>query len=281
MRHWRGCFALLALVLPVAAVAQMTTFLRSPAPISMAFSATESSAEPLRLHPFSKDYLKSYAQDGWGLLKAPVQWKGSDWSKLALSGALVTAAWYVDRDLQQFAERNVRWAAVLNYTDPIGNGLVTIPVAGVIWLEGRYRDNQHTQLVGLNVAKAFILSRAMVQLPKYIFQRQRPLESGDNPGLFDGPFGRYQHTSFPSGHVTSAFAAAAVFRQAYGEEHRWVPITFYTLAVATGAGRMIQGKHWFSDVVAGALLGQVVGDYISKKGVTRFEIAGNGLFYKF
>jgi membrane-associated phospholipid phosphatase len=281
MRHWRACFALLALVLPVTAVAQTTTFLRSPAPISMVFSATEPSAGPLHLHPFSKDYLKSYAQDGWGLLKAPVQWKGSDWSKLALSGALVTAAWYVDRDLQQFAERNVRWAAVLNYTDPIGNGLVTIPVAGVIWLEGRYRDNQHTQLVGLNVAKAFILSRAMVQLPKYIFQRQRPLESGNNPGLFDGPFGRYQHTSFPSGHVTSAFAAAAVFRQAYGEEHRWVPITFYTLAVATGAGRMIQGKHWFSDVVAGALLGQVVGDYISKKGVTRFEIAGNGVVLRF
>jgi membrane-associated phospholipid phosphatase len=281
MRHRRACFALIALVLPVAAVAQTTAFLRSPAPISMVFSATESSAEPLRLHPFSKDYLKSFAQDGWGLLKAPVQWKGSDWSKLALSGALVTAAWYVDRDLQQFAERNVRWAAVLNYTDPIGNGLVTIPVAGVIWLEGRYRGNQHTQLVGLNVAKAFILSRAMVQLPKYIFQRQRPLESGNNPGLFDGPFGRYQHTSFPSGHVTSAFAAAAVFRQAYGEEHRWVPITFYTLAAATGAGRMIQGKHWFSDVVAGAILGQVVGDYISKKGVTRFEIAGNGVVFRF
>lgn len=281
MKHWRVLFTWLALVLPVVVGAQTTTFLHSPAAISMAISSTEPSAEGLRLHPFSKDYLKSYAQDGWGLLKAPAQWKGSDWSKLALTGALVTAAWYVDRDFRQLSERSARWAEVLSYTDPIGNGLVTIPVAGVIWLEGRYRDNQHTQLVGLNVAKAFILSRALVQLPKYIFQRQRPLESGNNPGLFDGPFGRYQHTSFPSGHVTSAFAAAAVFRQAYGEEHRWVPITFYTLAVANGTGRMLQGKHWFSDVVAGAILGQVVGNFIANRGVTRFELAGNGLVYRF
>jgi hypothetical protein len=44
---------------------------------------------------------------------------------------------------------------------------------------------------------------------------------------------------------------------------------------------MLQGKHWFSDVVAGAILGQVVGDFIAKKGVTRFEMAGSGMVFKF
>jgi membrane-associated phospholipid phosphatase len=245
------------------------------------FSGHSWSEDELRLHPFSKDYLKSFAQDGWGMLKAPASWDSRSWTKLALGGALVTAAWYVDAEFRQFTNRTDGWALAATYTDIFGNGLFTIPVAGVIWLEGRYRENRHTQLVGLNVAKAFILSRAMVQLPKYLFQRQRPIEAGNDPRLFDGPFGRYVHTSFPSGHITSAFAAAAVFRHAYAEEHRWVPITFYTLAVASGAGRMLQGKHWFSDVVAGALIGQVVGDYISKKGITRFEVAGNGMVFKF
>ncbi len=235
----------------------------------------------LRLHPFSKDYLKSFAQDGWGMLKSPASWNGRSWSQVALGGALVTAAWYVDPELRQFTNRTDGWAGAAAYTDVLGNGLLTIPVAGVIWLEGHYRQNQHTKLVGLNVAKAFILSRVMVQVPKYIFQRHRPLDAANNPRLFDGPFGRYVHTSFPSGHTTSAFAAAAVFRQAYRDEHRWVPITFYSLAVAAAAGRMLQGEHWFSDVVAGALIGQVVGDYISKKGITRFEVAGNGMVFRF
>jgi membrane-associated phospholipid phosphatase len=44
---------------------------------------------------------------------------------------------------------------------------------------------------------------------------------------------------------------------------------------------MLQGKHWFSDVVAGAILGQVVGNFIAKSGVTRFELAGNGMVYRF
>lgn len=274
-------FALLGLLLPMAAAAQTPAAARSLGTLASTLATTEPAETALRLHPFSRDYLHSFAQDGWGLLKAPAQWNGSDWGKLALLSATITAAWYVDRDLRQFSERSARWAEVLNYSDAMGNGLVTIPVAGVIWLEGRYRNNPHTQLVGLNVAKAFILSRALVQVPKYIFQRQRPLEAGLDPSLFDGPFGRYLYTSFPSGHVTSAFAAAAVFRQAYGEEHRWVPIAFYTLAVANGASRMLQGKHWFSEVVAGAILGQVVGDYIAKKGVTCFEIAGSGMVYKF
>ena len=282
MKHLRiQLFALLGLFFPIAAAAQSPVFLQSPGTSGSYLAAAQPSTPALRLHPFSKDYLKSFAQDGWGLLKAPARWNGSDWAKLALSGATLTAAWYVDRDLRQFSEQSARWTEVLKYTDPMGNGLVTIPVAGAIWLEGRYRNNPHTQLVGLNVAKAFILSRALVQVPKYIFQRQRPVEAGNNPNLFDGPFGRYLYTSFPSGHVTSAFAAAAVFRQAYGDEHRWVPITFYTLAVANGASRMLQGKHWFSDVVAGAILGQVVGDFIAKKGVTRFEMAGSGMVYKF
>jgi len=61
MKHWRVLFTWLALVLPVAVGAQTSTFFHSPAAISMAFSATEPSAEVLRLHPFSKDYLKSFA----------------------------------------------------------------------------------------------------------------------------------------------------------------------------------------------------------------------------
>lgn len=269
---------LLGMMIPLVGQAQR---LFTSDPAKTLGSTSNPSAPGLRLHPFSKDYLKSFAQDGWGMLQSPASWNGRSWSQLALGGALVAAAWYVDPELRQFTNRTDGWAGAAAYTDVLGNGLLTIPVAGVIWLEGRYRQNQHTQLVGLNVAKAFILSRVMVQVPKYLFQRHRPLDAANNPLLFDGPFGRFVHTSFPSGHTTSAFAAAAVFRQAYRDEHRWVPITFYSFAAVAAAGRMLQGEHWFSDVVAGALIGQVVGDYISKKGITRFEVAGNGLFFRF
>jgi len=270
---------MLFVCLPCLTGAQSAVFLSEPAVQNQTLQGFEKME--LRLHPFSKDYLKSFAQDGWGILKAPASWNGKNWGRLALSGAFVAVAVSADQDLKRIADRYPKYALPLNVTNGFGNGLITLPIAGVIWLEGRYRNNQHTQLVGLNVAKAFVLSRVMVQVPKYVFQRYRPVDAPGDPLLFDGPFGRYTHNSFPSGHVTSAFAAAAVFRRAYMDEHRWVPITFYTVALAVGAGRLVQGQHWFSDVIAGAILGQVVGDYVAKKGVTRFEVAGNGMVFRF
>lgn len=60
------------------------------------------------------------------------------------------------------------------------------------------------------------------------------------------------HThSFPSGHATSAFAAATVLAWCEPRGRVW----FYVLAAAIAFSRVYLGVHWPSDVLAGALLG--------------------------
>lgn len=61
--------------------------------------------------------------------------------------------------------------------------------------------------------------------------------------------------SFPSGHTATAFAAAEFMRQEYKDQSPWYGIAGYSVAAATGAFRMYNNKHWFSDVVAGAGIG--------------------------
>ena len=58
--------------------------------------------------------------------------------------------------------------------------------------------------------------------------------------------------SFPSGHTARAFMGAELLRIAYGG---WVPYAGYAVAAATGVMRMAAGRHWFTDVVAGAGIG--------------------------
>ena len=68
------------------------------------------------------------------------------------------------------------------------------------------------------------------------------------------PYGG-SYLAFPSGHTATAFATAELLRREYKDVSPWIGIAGYTAATITGALRIYNNKHWFSDVVAGAGLG--------------------------
>lgn len=61
--------------------------------------------------------------------------------------------------------------------------------------------------------------------------------------------------AFPSGHTATAFAAAEFMAQEYKDASPWLAVAGYSAAAATGGLRMLNNKHWFSDVVTGAGVG--------------------------
>jgi len=61
--------------------------------------------------------------------------------------------------------------------------------------------------------------------------------------------------SFPSGHTATAFMTATMLAKEYGYISPWISIGGYTVATATGVMRMINNRHWMSDVLAGAGIG--------------------------
>lgn len=61
--------------------------------------------------------------------------------------------------------------------------------------------------------------------------------------------------SFPSGHVAQAFLAASIVHTELRDKSQWYGIGAYTIATSVAAFRMINNKHWQSDVVAGAGFG--------------------------
>lgn len=64
-----------------------------------------------------------------------------------------------------------------------------------------------------------------------------------------------QPTSFPSGHTAQAFAAATFMSKEYGHKSIWYSIGAYTVATGVGTMRMLNNRHWVSDVLVGAGVG--------------------------
>lgn len=63
------------------------------------------------------------------------------------------------------------------------------------------------------------------------------------------------YDSFPSGHTANAFLGADMLSEEYGDKSIWYSIGGYSLASATGAMRMLNNRHWASDVLVGAGIG--------------------------
>ena len=87
-------------------------------------------------------------------------------------------------------------------------------------------------------------------LVKAVFRRDRPGPGAEHPYHLRRPL----TSSFPSGHASSAFFAAALLRGTPG----W-PI-YYPLAALVAASRAHVRVHHASDVLAGAALGTVLGE---------------------
>lgn len=61
--------------------------------------------------------------------------------------------------------------------------------------------------------------------------------------------------SFPSGHASMAFAAARSIDKEFRKDCIWIPIAGYATATAIGVERVINDRHHWYDVAAGAAIG--------------------------
>jgi len=139
----------------------------------------------------------------------------------------------------------------------IGGSLYVI---GLVGKYGRIED------LGWHGTEAVLLADGITYVLKGALGRARPYVTADSSAhdfQFGKGFGNGDRQSFPSGHSTSAFAAAAAVTN---ETTRWWPRStwvvgpvMYAGATAVALSRMYHNKHWASDVVMGAAIGTFAG----------------------
>ncbi len=69
------------------------------------------------------------------------------------------------------------------------------------------------------------------------------------------PSGAAGRRSFPSGHTSMCFAAASFLSKEYRDTNKALVWSGYGLASITGAMRVMNNKHWVSDILLGAGIG--------------------------
>jgi len=172
---------------------------------------------------------------------------------IALLLATATAAtlkWWlpVDEWVYQWVQfhRSCAIEAWADWLDPLVRTTLALLI-GFAVVHGEWRDPW--RLLGLLVV--FLVGTSGVELLKTAIDRLRP---NSTPGMIGG-------NSFPSGHTTGAVMAAVIAIELVRRRGwpRWARGSAYVLAgacvVVQAAGRLLNGSHWLSDVVASTLLG--------------------------
>jgi hypothetical protein len=91
------------------------------------------------------------------------------------------------------------------------------------------------------LASSIIICTSAVQISKRFTGVTRPDSSNKH--------------AFPSGHTATAFLGAHLLFREHEEVSPWIGVAGYGVATTTGVMRVINRKHWFSDIVAGAGVG--------------------------
>ncbi len=209
----------------------------------------------------SFDFVHLVADDTRGLLLAPLAWDQHDWLLAGGLTGLVLGASAFDNniraeaqegrthDLDKFTKNAQRLGAEYSWL-----------ILGGFEACGYIGNDPKARAVAMDGLTASIISTGIITpLLKFSAGRIRP-DRADHVFEFK-PFSG--NNSFPSGHTTQAFAIASVIAAHY--DQWWVQGVAYGLAGVVGYSRIEQNAHFASDVVAGAVIGTVVGQAIVRR----------------
>lgn len=167
-------------------------------------------------------------------------------------------------------------------------------IGGSLYIVGRIGKMDRVADLGWHGTEAVLFAQGVTFMLKGTVGRGRPfLSNGEDPGDYHPGrgFSSGNWSSFPSGHTSTAFAAAAAVTN---ETTRWWPRSewvvgpiMYAGATAVGLSRMYHSRHWASDVALGAAIGTFSGrkvvqyahghpDNLIDRAVLRTSVAPDG-----
>jgi len=213
-------------------------------------------------HPFLR-MPKFIVRDQKAIWTSPFHTSKSDakWWLLwgGATGALVaTDKWTVKQLPNTSGQRRIG-----TYTSNIGAAYSLVPISAGFYFLGTAFHSDHFRETGMLGFETLLDTTIVETVIKAVSHRARPLE-GDGKGHFWDSSGSTWNASFPSGHAINTFALASIFAHEY-RHNIAVPITAYSLASLVVGARIAAEKHFPGDVMAGAVMGWFIGDYVYGK----------------
>jgi membrane-associated phospholipid phosphatase len=143
--------------------------------------------------------------------------------------------------------------------------VATLALPAGLFMSGNVRDDFST--IGLMYAENLLLVNSVSLITKGSVRRIRPYVYNPDAPLED-KLSKDAVRSFYSGHTTNAFASAVFFSVVYSDyfpDSQWkTPVWIGSLGAASIVGilRYGAGKHFPTDIIAGAVVGSAIGFFI-------------------
>jgi len=102
-----------------------------------------------------------------------------------------------------------------------------------------------SQTNGWLYTKEVLMNEAIMSISVYSVKHLSKV-----PSIVNGSY-----NAFPSGHTAQAFSAATLFNDNFAQGKLWLKCLTYGSASAVGVLRVLNERHWSSDVVAGVGFG--------------------------
>ena len=176
---------------------------------------------------------------------------------------LFIAGWAIKGDKAMFRVNNKygkeNTQLLTNFKTGIDYYLQFFGPAAVVGLKlGGYEGRSDWPRLLASAALSYGIMAGFVNGIKYTAKEMRPDGSTAN--------------SWPSGHTATAFVGASLLHKEYGlTRSPWFSVAGYGMATATGVMRVLNNRHWISDVMSGAgigilstELGYAIGDLLFK-----------------
>jgi len=168
-----------------------------------------------------------------------------------------------DAEIRDQLQGSVRSRGMNRVTDAgelLGNPYLHLGVAAAVYAGGLWADSPKWQQTGEMMVEALALADGATLLLKQGIGRGRPSATAGK-GDFK-PFGfKSEYDALPSMHTASSFALASVLART--SDSLPVAVASYTAATFVGFSRMYQNKHWASDVLLGAAIGELAGRVVT------------------
>lgn len=200
-------------------------------------------------------YGKILVDDVKHVMTAPARWDEAEWHNAGWASlTVIGTALVIDRPLRDEMRKHSGDKALITQVERFGAQYAAGVIGGFYVVGALSDDNNAIQVAQDGIAASLIASGIITPAIKLVVGRSRPR---DDAGIYHFKPFSYANSSFPSGHTTEAFALASVIANHY--EATWITCTSYGIASLVGLARAYHHAHFASDIVAGAIIGSLVG----------------------
>ncbi len=187
---------------------------------------------------------------------------------LLIGSGVVVSAYFLDDTCRNFSQthQNNLASSIATVDNYYGNYKYMISMPIVVYAGGFLSDNSDIQTTGLELTQAVVYTSLVTLIVKELTGRSRPYLNEGTHHFSPFTFNE-DRRSFFSGHSSLTFAFSTVIANEV-DNLAW-KIFWYGAAGTVSGSRIYHDQHWFSDTIAGALIGYAIGNFVSRQSKKR------------